>query len=269
MTLDATHIDSYCNLAAIYLKLEDKDLAIKTYQQVLHRQKGHPIASYMLSALTQQLIPATPPLEYVKNLFDNYALQFDKHLKEVLHYKTPELLRDLIAPYLKDKKYKVLDLGCGTGLSGIPFAEITEKLTGIDISNNMLIQAKTKNCYDEFIEKDILSGLDALKQCYDLILCVDTLVYFGELEELFSKIVSRLETDGLFSFSIELADESAISYHLQTTGRYQHASIYIEKLAKKNNLECLSHVVVAGRYQKNEFVKTGLFVLKKREEYII
>ncbi len=262
LELDDTAIDTRCNLAAIYLKLDDKDAAIKSYEEVLNQQKKHPIASYMLSALKQRSIPSSPPLEYVKNLFDNYAFQFDSHLQEVLQYKTPKLLHEQISPFLKVKKYKILDLGCGTGLSSEPFIEIAETLTGIDISKKMLIHAKAKNYYDELIENDILSGLTELKKAYDLILCIDTLVYFGELDELFSKIVSHLEPNGLFSFSIELANKSVISYHLQT-GRYQHTCTYIEKIAAKNRLKCLKQVIVDGRYQKNEFVKTALFVLKK------
>jgi predicted TPR repeat methyltransferase len=263
LALDANAIDTRCNLAAIYLKLDDKNAAINAYEEVLSQQKDHPIASYMLSALKQRSIPSSSPLEYVKNLFDNYAFQFDTHLQETLQYKTPTLLYEQIAPYLKEKKYNILDLGCGTGLSGEPFIGIAETLTGIDISKKMLARAKIKNYYDELIENDILSGLALLKKDYDLILCVDTLVYFGELDELFSKIVSRLEPDGLFSFSIELANKSVISYHLQISGRYQHTCAYIEKIATKNHLKCLRQTIVDGRYQKNEFVKTALFVLKK------
>jgi predicted TPR repeat methyltransferase len=263
--IDEKHIDAYCNLAAIYLKLNDTEIAIKTYQHVLLLQKAHPIASYMLSTLTQQSIPPIPPLDYIKNLFDNYAFQFDSHLKEVLHYKTPELLRKQITPYLQEKKYKVLDLGCGTGLSGVPFADIAVKLTGIDVSRNMLAQAHAKHCYDELIENDILHGLSDLLEDYDLILAMDTLVYFGELNELFSKIVSCLKPTGLFAFSIELADKSVSTYCLQTSGRYQHTCAYIEKLAEKNHFNCLKQSVVDGRYQANKSVKTGLFVLQKHE----
>lgn len=262
LDLDINPIDVYCNLAAIYLKLDENDTAINYYQRVLALQSNHPIASYMLSALTQQSIPPNPPFEYVKNLFDNYALQFDQHLKEILSYKMPELLYEQTKPYLKNKKYKLLDLGCGTGLSGVPFAVIAKELTGIDISGNMLAQAKAKNCYTTLIENDILSGLNELKEVYDLILCVDTLVYFGDLNALFAEIVLRLKTDGLFAFSIELANEDTTPYQLQTTGRYQHTSTYIEKLVKKHHLKCLKQLTVDGRYQKNEQVKNRLFVLK-------
>jgi predicted TPR repeat methyltransferase len=263
LALDVNHIDARCNLAAIYLKLEDKAAAIHCYQQVLNHQNEHPIASYMLSALKQQSIPTVPPVDYVKNLFDNYALQFDTHLKEILAYKIPTVLRETMTPFLTKKKYKILDLGCGTGLSGEPFKEIAATLTGVDISNKMLLQAKTKNIYDRLIEKEITHALSELNETYEIILCIDTLVYFGDLNELFSKIALCLENNGLFGFSIELATKSANAYHLQTTGRYQHSPSYIGTLSKENNFTCLKYLSIDGRYQKNESVQTGLFVLKK------
>jgi predicted TPR repeat methyltransferase len=255
------HIDVHCNLATIYLKLNKKNAALATYNHVLRLQKDHPIASYMLSALTQYAIPHAPPLEYIRNLFDNYALQFDFHLKKILNYQMPELLYALITPHIK-KKCHILDLGCGTGLSGIPFIEIAEYLTGIDISHKMLIQAKKKNCYDELIEIDILTGLEALQKQYHLIICIDALVYFGELEKLFAAIVPRLASQGLFGFSIEMAEHAIITYQLKTSGRYQHAVPYIKKIAAQNNLKCLKQQTVVGRFQEKAAVNSVLFLFQ-------
>lgn len=264
LSLDNNNIDAICNLAAIYLKLDDHATAISYYQRALTLQANHPVATYMLSALTQQAIPPTPPLAYIKNLFDNYALQFDTHLKETLAYKTPELLYEKTKPYLENKKYNILDLGCGTGLSGAPFLNVAETLTGVDISGNMLAQAKAKGYYTHLIENDIFSALKQLTKTYDLILSVDVLVYFGDLDKLFEKVVAKLNPDALFVFSIELADATTSFYALQTSGRYQHTPAYIKKLAQKHHLACLKKSTVNGRYQKNQFVKSSLFVLKNK-----
>ncbi len=113
-----------------------------------------------------------------------------------------------LKPLLKKKKYNLLDLGCGTGLSGQCFADIAKKITGIDISGNMLIKAKEKACYDALIEKDILRSLVELKELYDLILCIDTLVYFGDLNEFFTNIIYCLTKNGLLAFSVELGEKA-------------------------------------------------------------
>ena len=264
LTIDDQQIDAYCNLAAIYLKLNDRIAALTHYQTILNLTHKHAIANYMVSALTQQSIPDSAPLEYIKNLFDNYAFQFDAHLQNILLYKTPKLLREQLNPFLKNKQYNLLDLGCGTGLSGQSFIDIAKKITGIDISRNMLNKAKEKACYDILIENDILNGVAELKDYFDLILCIDTLVYFGNLNEFFAKIMPRLATNGLFAFSIELADGIISSYTLQTNGRYQHAEIYVRELAKKNGLTLLKYTNVVGRQQDNQAINTGLFIFHKK-----
>jgi predicted TPR repeat methyltransferase len=263
LTIDDKHIDTHCNLAAIYLKQNDRVTSLIHYQTILNLSNNHPIANYMVSALTQQSIPDCAPLEYIKNLFDNYALHFDTHLQNNLQYRTPELLRKQLNPFLKEKKYNLLDLGCGTGLSAQCFIDIAKKITGIDISCNMLIKAKEKGCYDSLIEKDILNGISELKEYFELILCIDTLVYFGNLNEFFSKIILCLAEKGLLAFSIELGDETISSYTLQTNGRYQHAEIYVKELAENNRLKLLKYTSVVGRQQNNEAIKTGLFIFQK------
>ena len=61
-----------------------------------------------------------PPKEYVKNLFDDYAQKFNESLVEKLQYKLPFIIKEFIYKSInsKTKFKKVIDLGCGTGLSG-------------------------------------------------------------------------------------------------------------------------------------------------------
>lgn len=264
LIIEDTHIDARCNLAAIYLKLKDIASALNHYQSILNLNDKHAIANYMVSAFTQQNIPETAPLEYIKNLFDNYAFQFDEHLKNILLYKTPELLRKQLDPFLEKKKYNLLDLGCGTGLSGEAFIDISKKITGIDISRNMLNKAKEKACYDVLIEKDIMNGIMELDEKFDLILCIDTLVYFGDLNEFFNNILLCLPINGLLGISIEISEQDFFSYSLQTNGRYQHAEMYIIELAKKNQLTLLKYKNIVGRLQENKAIQTGIFIFKKK-----
>lgn len=263
LIIEDTQIDTHCNLAAIYLKLKDSSSALKHYQTILNLNNKHPIANYMISSLTQKNTPKAAPLEYIKNLFDNYAFQFDDHLKNILFYKIPQLLRKQLDPFLEKEKYNLLDLGCGTGLSGEYFIDISKKLTGIDISRNMLNKAKEKACYDVLIEKDLMNGIIELEEKFDLILCVDTLVYFGDLNEFFNKVLLCLTINGLLCISIEVSNQNFSSYSLQTNGRYQHTKMYIIELAKKNQLALLNYKNVEGRYQENQAIQTGLFIFKK------
>lgn len=76
---------------------------------------------------------STAPREYVSKLYDGYADRFDRHLK-VLQYKTPELLNALVSKCVPGRSFTCgLDLGCGTGLSGLSFRDKVETFHGVDL----------------------------------------------------------------------------------------------------------------------------------------
>ena len=54
----------------------------------------------MLCALTGENT-AHAPLDYVENLFDNYAARFDSSLVDQLNYRTPKAIAELIAHEVK------------------------------------------------------------------------------------------------------------------------------------------------------------------------
>lgn len=258
--LNPQAVDAWCNLAAIYLRQSDKMLAEAAYQQVLNVQADHPIACYMLQALTQSSIPSAAPPEYVRNLFDHYAPQFDQHLTQVLQYQAPQLLGALFPTELRHRHFSTLDLGCGTGLSGLAFQEIAQPLTGIDISPRMLAEAKKKGIYTELIAGDFNTILAQWHRQYELILCVDTLVYFGDLQPIFQRIAPCLQPAAYFAFSVELG--TIAPYSLQTTGRYQHTRETILTLAQQYGFTLIAENDTEGRQQDAVAVKLGFFLLQ-------
>ena len=95
------------------------------------------------------------PNEYIKSLFNNYAYKFDDSLVKKLEYTMPSLLRKTFfdSGLANNKICKTIVLGCGTGLSGAEFRDLTETLIGIDISDKMIAKAEEKNIYDETNEE--------------------------------------------------------------------------------------------------------------------
>lgn len=262
LEIDPKHADAYCNLGALYLKLGKPTAAIENYQRVLQLQPDNKAADYMLNALTGKANPAAAPTEYIKNLFDSYAGHFDQHLTENLHYQVPLLMRQALIEHIPENaQWRILDLGCGSGLSGQELKDIAVHLVGVDISPRMLAKAREKNIYNELLEADILNALRDVKANYDLIVAADTLVYFGDLKPVFASVQAALHDKGLFAFTIETG--AVRSYQLTDTARYQHAKIYIEMLAKHFDFQIIVDKKITGRLQQGEPVESNLFVLKK------
>ena len=77
-----------------------------------------------------------------------------------LSYEGPAHLRDVIDETLGDRKgLSILDLGCGTGLAGLAVVERASRLVGIDLSPEMIEQARARGIYDELHVAEVASWL--------------------------------------------------------------------------------------------------------------
>jgi len=202
------------------------DLAIKFYEKALILKPDYAIPQHMLNSL-QGNTSKGPPKEYVKNLFDDYAERFDKSLLDQLHYKLPFLIKEIILKTdpTRTRFDKVIDLGCGTGLSGSGLRSISNNLIGIDISINMVAKARDLGIYDSLIIGDIVEILRSAKEKYDLFIALDVLIYIGEVESIFNAIKNCCNKNAVFIFSIETQEGD--DYSLLKSSRYAHSENYI------------------------------------------
>ena len=214
----------------------------------------------MLAALTGE-ITTTAPRDYVEELFDSYAAKFDGSLVGNLDYKTPKVMADLVR---NDSNFvfldSVMDLGCGTGLFGMEIRQFCENLEGIDISENMLGQAKIKNIYDKLHQQDILDYLSKAILNFDYFVSTDVFIYIGDLSEVFQLIKFRNKKGGKLAFSTE--DFKGDGFFLEQTGRYSHSKKYIEDLCEKFDLKLCHFEIINLRKEKDTFIKGGMYILE-------
>jgi len=215
-------------LGGCYASIGDSEMAIANYQKALEFEPEYPIPKHMFNSLTGHT-SKEPPKQYVKNLFDDYAYRFNDALVNNLQYNLPFIIKELILQSNSEKsKYKnVIDLGCGTGLAGKDLRYISSNLTGVDISENMISEAKKLDIYDTLIVGDIVEKLNASQDKFDLLLALDVLIYIGDVQSIFKAVHKSCEPDSLFVFSVEIQDENG--YSLLKSSRYAHSDEYIMK----------------------------------------
>jgi len=63
----------------------------------------------------------------------------------------------------------VLDAGCGTGLSGVLFRNLSSHLMGVDVSRRMVQRAEARGVYDELSVGDMAEELLARAGSLDLV----------------------------------------------------------------------------------------------------
>ena len=252
----------FLNLGAISLKLRQYERTIAYYKEALRIDPDNQETKYIIDALSDGDTPDRAPNEYLASLFNQYATYYDKHLTTFLEYNTPEQLQKIVVTQLNphDKSLAILDLGCGTGLSGMAFERYAKTLTGIDVSDNMIEQAKEKSIYDDLIVADIEVELDQFHNL-DLVIAADVFTYIGELKTIFEKTHAALTENGYFTFSVETTDSD--TFELKKTLRFGHHKNYITTLAKDTNFTVIQLDNAVLRKQQKKPIEGYLVLLQK------
>jgi predicted TPR repeat methyltransferase len=255
---DPDFFPAHNNLGIAYLTLKDKQAALLHFRAALKSQPNNAAIKHTINILTQSGDLSFSPPEYVRELFDAYADHYEQHLSQALHYDVPHLMFAAMQKFAANKKWDILDLGCGTGLCGEYFKKYANSLIGVDLSAKMLEIAEQKGIYTELHDADILAFLIKQDKHYDLIMAGDVLVYFGDLQPLFTKVKNALNKDAYFIFTTEISYEQ--NFILHDSGRFAHSKKYLQELAAKLKFAIISMEEINLRMQESESIKGYLCV---------
>jgi predicted TPR repeat methyltransferase/predicted negative regulator of RcsB-dependent stress response len=213
-------------------RLKRSPEAIVAYRQALAKGGDAEVIHYYLAALGAERAPLAAPRRLVSTVFDRYSDRYDQHVLGPLQYRTPGLLFDAAVRSASSCNLDILDLGCGTGLSGARFRPRARTLVGIDISSSMLDVARQRQIYDNLVCGELVEFLQMQTEKFDLAVAADVLVYIGDLSRVFHHVRGALRDKGLFGFSVEASDEQ--DFVLRPTLRYAHSTAYIRKLSAEH-----------------------------------
>lgn len=245
----------------LMIALGRREEAIDCFRAALAGGKDVETLNFVLASLGAGGLPDQAPVDYVRGLFDQYAAKFDKHLVEVLGYRTPALLVEVLQAALTVRPADIVDLGCGTGLCAPLLRPLARRLVGVDLSGGMLERARATGHYDQLDEAELVAWLRGSGERFDAALSCDVLIYLGDLAPLFAAVQAVLKPGGIFAFSVERSDSEEIL--LRLTRRYAHSRGYLERLAAEHGFEQLS-ITDAVLRQDDERPVEGLLVALRR-----
>lgn len=139
------------------------------------------------------------------SIFADYSKYYDLLYRDKNYQEEVSYVDGLIKKYSSKKVETLLDIGCGTGTHAGYFAELDYKISGIDISPEMIEIAKKKN-----IPNSNFSVGDGIKfnleKKFDTVLTlfhvIDYYLSNKDLENALKSAKAHLKAGGLFIFDV-------------------------------------------------------------------
>ncbi|MEO5336951.1 MAG: methyltransferase domain-containing protein, partial [Magnetospirillum sp. WYHS-4] len=247
-------------LGLAWMRLFDRGRAVLHLNRCLEIAPGDAEAAVALATLEER--PVSLPADFVRCLFDEFSERYDDHMRRRLRYKGPEHVLDALRRTggLEPGLYDVLDLGCGTGLSGEAIRPFARRLEGIDVSAGMVAKARERGIYDALAVADMLAALGAAAR-WDLILAVDALVYVGDLGPVLAAVAQALRPHGRFAGTVE--ESAGPDLELKPTRRFGHARGHVERTVAAAGLRLACLESASYREEKLVPVPSLIFVAVK------
>mmetsp|Transcript_27135 Transcript_27135/g.74411 ORF Transcript_27135/g.74411 Transcript_27135/m.74411 type:complete len:508 (-) Transcript_27135:94-1617(-) len=258
-----------------------KEMATHAFSLAVQFDSNNVSAKHMLATVTADATMKRADNSYVKTLFDDYAQNFEHSLVEELGYDGYARLRRGFDRSFGGRESvptfsSVLDAGCGTGLVGEQFRNISSHLIGVDLSEAILDEAEKlrPKLYDERIVGDV-TEIIRQKKPLSLIVAADSFIYFGDLEPLFDSIREGLDDDAYIAFTLENVsdeDEAALQeskpdwrWQLTASGRFAHRDKYVAAIGRLHGLTVVHYESLDGfRHEHGKDVRGHMFVMKKQ-----
>ncbi len=257
------------NRALALEKSGDVEAAVKAYQEVLAIDPDdHGGAAVRIASMGHGETPDKAPDAYVATLFDQHADVFEDVLVEQLDYHVPMLVRQRLQALNLGPFARVLDLGCGTGLTGGALRDMAEDITGIDLSENMVEIAHEKDVYETLYVAEVVDFLEDNDDApFDLVTATDVLPYLGALEALFFGAAENMNAGGLFIFSSETLPAETFAgrpFMVGPNQRFAHAETYVRERLDAIGFDVVELTDITVRKEEGEPIAGHLVIAKLR-----
>lgn len=217
---------------------------------------GRDLARAGVIETEQAMTPA-----FVAGVFDGYASDFDAHLTGTLRYVGPEVLARMLEALSVGRSERAMDLGCGSGLSGLALRPFANHIVGVDLSARMLKLAEERDVYDRLYQDEIVAWLERSEGRFGIAMAADVTSYIGDLAPFFHAIANALEDGGLLAMTVH--EQSDGTFGIVEGETYSHSEIYVQHVTAVAGLKIERRERGAMREEKKQPLATLFLVLSK------
>ena len=138
-----------------------------------------------------------------KKLYKKWARTYDEDFAINSNYLSPKKISSFFNKHARKTDAPILDVGAGTGLVGeCLYKAGSKKIIGIDISSEMLEQAKLKKCYSSLVVADLTKKIPLRTHSIGTVVSAGTFTHGHVGPDAFDELIRIIKPGGLFVLSI-------------------------------------------------------------------
>lgn len=139
------------------------------------------------------------------SFYAKWAKDYDKQMAQ-LGYLSPQLISEKLIANLSDKNSRILDVGCGTGLTAVNLTNHGyNNLHGVDISAEMIEVARSRDIYAALQTADINQSLNYQTEFFDGIISSGTFTHGHVGSEPLDELSRILKPKGIIACTVHTA----------------------------------------------------------------
>lgn len=140
-------------------------------------------------------------IDEVKDIYSVFSQTYEKEVKHDMNYTAYIRVPGLVMKHLHTTTPRILDLGCGTGLSSLPFFKNGYEVTGIDASREMIERAR-RLPYKKLLCQNLEKSLRVRDKSFDAVVMVGVMEYLDDPAAVLRQVKKKLVDTGVFGLTV-------------------------------------------------------------------
>jgi SAM-dependent methyltransferase len=198
--------------------------------------------------------------ESVREYYERFAADYDAIVAHsgdyTAHLRLPPWLLQLLP-----KKARLLDLGCGTGLSSLPYLQAGHSVIGLDLSKEMLTKARALP-FENLLLGSFSQPLPLNDAQFDAVQILGAMDFVTDLVRLFNEIARVLKEGGYFLVTLPLPLSAEMEAKLQIR---THDPLLCERTLKEKGFVCARKEQLPGFIYEEANVEYRSYLWRKEK----